>query len=167
LTENLIAKWALILALIGLSCWLWVEGKINLGIDLRGGRSIAYEFRKESFEKVPPAERDKAVNDTIDTISKRIDTLGVRELTTRKVGNNSFVLEAPKMTDAELAAIKTQLLALGNLEFMIGLRDWPASSPLDIPSGDKADEFQKYNFDKAAADAQRKEAYEAGKDKLG
>jgi SecD/SecF fusion protein len=166
LTENLIAKWALIITLIGLSCWMLAVGNINPGIDLRGGRSITYEFRKESFETIAPGEREKAINETIDTISKRIDKLGVRELTTRKLGDNQFVLEAPKMTDAELIAIKNQLLALGNLEFLIGLRDWPAGSPLDIPS-DKADEFQRYTFDKNAADAQRKEAYESGKTKLG
>src|SRR5439155_6866426 len=106
LTENLFAKWGLIFALIGLSIWLFIsnspmgpdgvrENPIKLGIDLRGGRSITYEFSRQTFEKIPVADRAKAFSDTIDTVSKRIDTLGVRELVVRPTGGNQFVIEAP------------------------------------------------------------------------
>jgi SecD/SecF fusion protein len=175
LTENLIAKWTLIILLIALSGWLFWEnrainegdsGPIKIGIDLRGGKSIVYTINKSSLEKIPPADRGKALDEAIDTISRRIDSLGVKELTIRKAGDDRILIEAPKMSEAELAKIKEQMLALGNLEFLIGIDEFGASSPLDIP-GDRPDEFQRFTFDKAQADAQRKAAYESGKDLLG
>jgi SecD/SecF fusion protein len=169
LTENLIVKWIVIIGLVALAGWLFWEERpepIKIGIDLRGGKSITYAINKPSLDKIPPDDRSKALSETIDTISKRIDSLGVKELTVRQIGDDKILIEAPKMTDAELASIKDQMLALGNLEFLIGIDDWSASQPLDV-AGDRPDEYQKYVFDRTKAEAQRKAAWEAGKDLLG
>jgi SecD/SecF fusion protein len=175
LTENLIAKWTVIILLIALSGWLFWEqraqkegdpGPIKIGIDLSGGTSIIYTINRASLDKLPPEDRAKALDESIDTISRRIDSLGVKELTVRKVGDDKILIEAPKMTEAELASIQDQMLALGNLEFLIGIDEFTASSPLEV-AGEKPDEYVRYVFDKAKADAQRKTAYETGKDLLG
>jgi SecD/SecF fusion protein len=165
LTENLIVKWLVIVVLVGLAGWLLVTNPLNPGIDLRGGVSIVYSINKSSLEKIPPEDRSKALRETIDTISRRIDTLGVKELNIRQFGDDKILIEAPKMSEAELAAIKGQMLALGNLEFLIGIDEWPSSQQLDI-QGDRPDEYGKYSFDRAAADAQRVAAYTSGRDLL-
>jgi SecD/SecF fusion protein len=175
LTDNLIAKWTVIVLLIALSGWLfWEEraqhegdpGPIKIGIDLRGGTSIIYTINRSSLEKIPPEDRVKALDEAIETISRRIDNLGVKELTVRKLGDDKILIEAPKMTDAQLAGIEEQMLALGNLEFVIGIDEFGQSNPLEI-AGERPDEYLRYAFDKTKADAQRKAAYEAGKDLLG
>ncbi len=168
MTENLGIKWILIIALLGLTGWLFVSNQaqtgrfVKLGIDLQGGRSMTYEISRASLERIAAADRTKALQDTIATISKRIDTLGVRELTIRQVGDNQILIEAPKMSDAELGAIKEQMLALGNLEFLVGIDDFSAGYEFDVP-GDRADTFEKFRWDRTVADAQRKEAYTQAK----
>lgn len=170
MTHNLAFRWTVIAVVIAITGWIFYANKLQLGIDLQGGRSLTYSVSKAALAQVPVGERDKAMNDTVATISGRVDKLGVKELTIRRIGDDKLVIEQPKMDDAEARAIQEQMLALGTLEFLIGLQEQngqpPESKVLNIPTG-VGDATEPFTFSGSAADAQRKQAYEAGKNLRG
>lgn len=166
MTHNLAFRWTVIAVVIALTGWVFIANKLQLGIDLQGGRSMTYGVAKSALQQIPAAEREKAMSDTVATISNRVDKLGVKELTIRRIGDDKIVIEQPKMEDSEARAIQEQMLALGSLEFLIALREPSGQTPeakvLNVPTG-QGDATEPYTFSGSAADAQRKAAYETGK----
>lgn len=73
------------------------------GLDLKGGVSITF---KAEVEKLPSAERDKALESARAVIERRINLYGVSEplIQTAKVNNDSrIIVELPGVTDVEQA----------------------------------------------------------------
>ena len=170
MTHNLPFRWTVIAVVVAITAWIFFANKLQLGIDLQGGRSMTYSVSKTALSQVPVGERDKAMNDTVATISGRVDKLGVKELTIRRIGDDKIVIEQPKMDDAEARSIQEQMLALGTLEFLIALQEPngqpPESKSLNIPTG-IGDATEPYTFSGSQAEAQRKQAYESGKNLRG
>ena len=185
MTENLGWKWALIGVLMAAACALLLtpkadgRGPISLGIDISGGTSMTYTVSRKEIDALPPAEQGKALGDTIDAISRRIDVLGTKEITVRALGRDQIQIEAPLMGEEDAAKIRAQMLQLGALEFLIVVEDDElknATSRSQWRLGDQnlalaydaegiAVEF--FDFSVAQAEAQRKEAYEKRADLRG
>jgi SecD/SecF fusion protein len=176
-TEKLGLKWALIIALLALTGWILLtpksdgRGPINFGIDISGGTSLTYTVHRAEIDRLPPSERGGALGQTIDAISRRIDSFGTKEITVRQVGDDQIEITAPRMGEAEAKQIQEQMLQLGSLEFLIVIDDprYTGATRQQFHLGGQTlaktynkdgDPEETFEFDPAAADAQRKEAYE-------
>ncbi len=122
--ENLRLRTLVVLVLTAVS--LWVIGKpilmehrspFVLGLDIRGGVSLRYEFRAED---VPAGT---SLKDTVDAAQKifndRLDILAVKELSIRAIGSNQVEVAVPGITLAEADSIEKTLESIGKLEFRL------------------------------------------------
>ena len=72
-----------------------------LGLDLRGGVELVYEGRK-STPQAPPINEEN-INDAIETIRKRTDSLGVSEPEIQRAGTNQISIGLPDVENADRA----------------------------------------------------------------
>ena len=72
-----------------------------LGLDLRGGVELVYEGRK-STPQAPPINEEN-INDAIETIRKRTDSLGVSEPEIQRAGPNQISIGLPDVENADRA----------------------------------------------------------------
>jgi SecD/SecF fusion protein len=177
-TENLGWKWALIGVLMAATSALLFlpaeDGRspIALGIDISGGVSMTYTVSRKELDALPPDLQASALAETIDAISRRIDEFGTKEFNIRQIGKDQFQIDAPKLGEAEAAQIREQMLQLGNLEFLIAIESDRVTDPsfrgqarlgdqsLPIAYDQDGVPTEHYEFSTAAAEAQRREAYE-------
>lgn len=104
----------LALALIGVSIWLIYppfeikgkdgsvvkEGKIKLGLDLKGGMHL---LLKVDASRIPENAREDATERAIEVIRNRIDQFGVREPSIQKQGKDEIIVQLPGVTDRDRA----------------------------------------------------------------
>ncbi|HET6204821.1 MAG TPA: protein translocase subunit SecD [Planctomycetota bacterium] len=127
--ENVGRKVAAVLFVLaaGIAAIVWPlsSGKpvLNLGLDLRGGSRLVYRFDFEEARRqklLSPNEKNADVlNQTIQIISGRIDSLGLREIPIAKQGTDSIAIELPGLEKETAEGIKGILERLGSLEFRI------------------------------------------------
>ncbi|MSR45808.1 MAG: protein translocase subunit SecD [Planctomycetes bacterium] len=122
--ENLRLRTFIVLALTALSLWLVgkplvIDGEspVVMGLDIRGGVTLRYEFDER---KLPPGTNLK---DTIDTAleiyGSRLDALGVKEMSIRPIGSNQIEVSVPGITLDEADSIQKTLESLGRLELQL------------------------------------------------
>jgi preprotein translocase subunit SecD len=132
---------------------------------------MTYGVAKSALQQIPAADREKAMADTVATISNRVDKLGVKELTIRRIGDDEIVIEQPKMEDSEARAMpRADVGARHARVLLVALREPSGQAPeakvLNVPTG-QGDATRPYTFSGSAADAQRKTAYRNGQDPSG
>ena len=71
-----------------------------LGLDLKGGVSLVYQAKPTKQAQVT----SESVNQTIDIMRKRIDTLGVAEPEIQRTGADQIDVSLPNVTNADQAA---------------------------------------------------------------
>jgi len=91
--------------------------KTHLGLDLQGGIEIVYEARPGATTKVDAA----SIQNTINIIRSRIDTLGVSEPSITQAGSNLIDVQLPNAKNA--AQAQKVIGVTGQLYFY----DWEAS----------------------------------------
>lgn len=104
-------KAALIFALIAASFWFIyppfdikdkdgkaIEGKIKLGLDLKGGMHL---LLKVDASRLPENAREDAGDRAIEVIRNRIDQFGVREPSIQRQGKDEIVVQLPGVTDPD------------------------------------------------------------------
>jgi preprotein translocase subunit SecD len=109
--------------------------KTHLGLDLSGGTHIALEA---DMKKIPPPDRDQALESAKQVIERRINFFGVSEPVIQTAKQNEsyrIIVELPGVSDVEQAIATIGKTAL--LEFREFTEDPTASSsaqknPLDI-----------------------------------
>jgi SecD/SecF fusion protein len=125
--------WVLIalVVIIGVSVWSYMKKGLQLGLDLKGGSVLTY--RIDTSEMSPTESRDTLKN-TVKVFRKRVDTLGLGEISIEQVGATSIRISLPGREQAEVRNIKDILQKLGKLEFRILARDGDPTEfgPLDI-----------------------------------
>ena len=114
--KNLSARFALIIALMGLSAWFLYDRGIVLGLDLQGGTHLALEV-EDPDRTMSAAAREDAIDRALTVIRTRIDELGVAEPTVQKVGADRIVVELPGIRDEGQARDVIQRTAF--LQFQI------------------------------------------------
>jgi len=108
---------------------------IKLGIDLRGGVILVYEFEgkpgggpeeegdreKQQTEKKEdaPSAADVDMDKLIQAIRLRVDPSNIRELTIRPYGERQIEVIIPEADEEERARIKKKISSAGTLEFRI------------------------------------------------
>jgi SecD/SecF fusion protein len=92
-----------------------LEKKTRLGLDLKGGVELIYEGRPTpQVPEVTP----QAIDDSIETIRKRTDALGVSEPEIQKAGNDQISIGLPDVANADRA--EEQVGTTAQLQFY----DW-------------------------------------------
>ncbi|HKB16085.1 MAG TPA: hypothetical protein VKF62_08460, partial [Planctomycetota bacterium] len=127
--ENVGRKIAAVIAVLVLGTaailWPWSTGKavLPLGLDLRGGSRMVYRFDIEAAKRqgqIAPNERPAdLLDEAIQRLSDRIDTLGLREIPISKQGTEKIAIELPGLDKEAVEEIKRILQSLGRLEFRI------------------------------------------------
>lgn len=154
MVNNPRGQFLLVLALLAgaVSFFLW-KG-INLGLDLQGGSRLVYRFDFDDARRrgqIGEQEDDALVlSQTVQIFSKRVDSIGLREIPITTLGDDQVVIELPGMTPVEVDQVKQTITNLGKLSFRIladstddlGLDDelkkyqaWRTANP-DLPTGD-------------------------------
>jgi SecD/SecF fusion protein len=119
--ENLRIRTLVVVVLTAIS--LWVVGKpllerrspLVLGLDIRGGVNLRYEFQHKP--------ESGSLADTIETakgiFQNRLDALAVREISVRTIGSTQIEVAVPGITTAQAESITKTLESLGRLEMRL------------------------------------------------
>ncbi len=106
----------LILVILSLTGYQWMNRGIRLGLDLAGGAALSYRIEedpsRESTEKVD-------INTVIKVIEKRINALGLAEISLTATDDNEILIEIPGRSKEQLDRIKSIIEESGELEFRI------------------------------------------------
>ncbi|MBL4848630.1 MAG: protein translocase subunit SecD [Planctomycetes bacterium] len=90
---------------------------IPLGLDLQGGKELIYQLRDP--DAPTRIVSSKETDDTVEVLQKRIDTLGIKELSIRRLGIDKIVIQIPGATPAQTKKIESQIERSGRLQFKI------------------------------------------------
>lgn len=89
--------------------------KIKLGLDLQGGMS--FTVLMDTNKLADPSERDRALDQAVEILRKRVDQYGVAEPVIQKAGTDRIVIQMPGVTEGEKDAVKRQIERAAFLEF--------------------------------------------------
>jgi len=89
-----------ILGVIVVSLWIVVTKPVKLGLDLVGGSRLTLEAQKtDTIAQITPDMMDSLQF----AIERRVNSLGVSEITVQKAGENRLLVEIPDVADPEQA----------------------------------------------------------------
>jgi len=127
MTQN---KWKLLLVIFVIVFALWKsyppldihdaegnlveKGKVNLGLDLRGGSYLVLEV---DTTDLPPESKKDAPDRALEIIRNRIDQFGVLEPSIARQGENRIIVQLPGITDRNRAIDLVKKTA--HLEFVL------------------------------------------------
>jgi SecD/SecF fusion protein len=97
-------------------------GRLNLGVDLKGGVILIYEIDREALRGDDPSGVDSAYIDwgrLIQSITNRINPAGTKEIVVRRYGEWQIEIIIPEAQDIEIERIKDLISTAGSLEFRI------------------------------------------------
>src|SRR5437870_3072349 len=111
------SKFALIALIVFGALAAWLGFGLTLGIDLKGGSVLIYEL---DLKGIPAAKRTPDLTkSTIDILSKRLDTLGMKEMSIRQAGDFQILIQLPGVSDQSKERIKDVIRKAGQLWFKI------------------------------------------------
>jgi SecD/SecF fusion protein len=90
-------------------------GKIKLGLDLQGGTSFLVEM--DTNQLALTAVKDRALEQAVEVLRKRVDRFGVAEPMIQPAGENRILIQLPGLTEEEKESAKTQIQKAAFLEF--------------------------------------------------
>src|ERR1700744_6691115 len=90
-----------VLALVAVSAVIIATKETKLGLELQGGLQLVYEGQPTGTNTEVSG---KAIEDSINIIEKRINSLGVSEAEVARLGNKNITVGLPGVTDANRAA---------------------------------------------------------------
>ena len=120
-----------------------VAGNLQLGLDLKGGSSflVALDTSKLSTNELDKASATKvALDQAVEVLRARVDTIGVAEPEIRTMGENKIMVQLPGLSEANRAKAKKLVTEAAFLEFALVHKD----SERLIANGLGADGYKKY-----------------------
>src|SRR6201985_2104013 len=90
-----------VLALVAISGVIIATKETKLGLELQGGLQLVYEGQPTGTNTEVSGED---IEDSINIIEKRINSLGVSEAEVARLGNKNITVGLPGVTDANRAA---------------------------------------------------------------
>jgi SecD/SecF fusion protein len=115
------------------------KGRLQLGLDLKGGVAFTLEVAPKSLADVPQAERQAKLTKAIEIISARINSLGVAEPIVRPVGNNRIEVQLPGVSTKDNPEIVSSLKKPARLDFRLV---FTGGTPETIPPSDAPPGFE-------------------------
>ena len=112
------------------------QGRVNLGVDLRGGSILVYKVSPSDPTKTDVSADE--MNDLKNALMKRINPSGVREISIQELGANTDIrITIPEADPAEVERLKRVINNAGQLQFRI-LAVSGASDPQEKAVVDRA-----------------------------
>src|ERR1700744_3201384 len=90
-----------VLALVAVSAVIIATKETKLGLELQGGLQVVYEGQPTGTNTEAAGED---IEDSINTIEKRMNSLGVSEAEVAPLGEKNITVGLPGVTDANRAA---------------------------------------------------------------
>ncbi len=115
------------------------KGRLQLGLDLKGGVSFMLEVPPRTLAGTPEAERKEKLTKAIEIISARINSLGVAEPVVRPVGDNRIEVELPGVSTKDNPDIVASLKKPAQLAFCLV---YPNGTPETIPASEAPPGYQ-------------------------
>jgi SecD/SecF fusion protein len=124
--------WKLAVIFCALACGAVVvsTGRLNLGVDLKGGVILIYEIDRETLRGDSETALDPVQIEwgrLIQSITNRINPAGTKEIVVRRYGEWQIEIIIPEVQDIEIDRIKDLISTAGSLEFRI------VANPTDHP----------------------------------
>ena len=113
------------------------KGRLQLGLDLKGGVAFVLEVDEAAAANVPESEREEKLAKAIDIIGERINGLGVAEPLIRPIGANRIEIQLPGVNTRDNPEVLDSVKKPARLDFRLV---YPFSTPAtaapgDIPAG--------------------------------
>jgi SecD/SecF fusion protein len=115
-------KLAAIFVALAASAVIIQAGKLNLGVDLKGGAILVYEIDRETLKREGGGELISSSIDwagLIRRLGDRINPAGTKEIIVRPYGEWQIEVIVPEANPIELERIKYLIRTAGELEFRI------------------------------------------------
>lgn len=92
--------WIVAIVVIGALCYSWpITGRLNLGLDLKGGAHIVLQAKDTPENPV----RDDSIDRLLAVLRNRIDQYGVAEPIIQKSGSDRIIIDLPGIQDPAAA----------------------------------------------------------------
>ena len=115
-----------------------VAGKIQLGLDLKGGSSFLVAMDVTDLEEGSTGE---ALAQAVEVLRRRVDTIGVAEPEIRTMGQDKIMVQLPGLSEADQAKAKKLVTDAAFLEFALVHND----SERLIANGIVPDGYKQYS----------------------
>ncbi len=109
------------------------KGRLQLGLDLRGGVAFTLEVDEAALAEVPVEAREEKLTKAIEIIGDRINGLGVAEPIIRPVGDNRIEVQLPNVNTRDNPEVVDSVKRPARLDFRLV---HPTLSPAMVPPGD-------------------------------
>ncbi len=111
------------------------ESPFTLGLDLRGG--VVLRYRLPEVAEQSSNQATESLETTKEIFQNRVDSVGVKEVSIRTVGNDSIEVAIPGISADEAVNYKKILQSVGRLEFRLEATEEPG-----VPVSQMTQEFQ-------------------------
>ncbi|PTY02426.1 protein translocase subunit SecDF [Opitutaceae bacterium EW11] len=113
------------------------KGKLQLGLDLKGGVGFTLEVDEKVAARVDERERSEKLSKAVEIIGTRINGLGVAEPLIRPVGNNRIEVQLPGVNTKDNPEVVDSVKKPARLDFRLVHPSLApnAVAPGDIPPG--------------------------------
>ena len=95
------------------------RGRLQLGLDLKGGVAFTLEARDEPGKNVDSYQRKEKLQKAIEIISTRINGFGVAEPVIRPIGDNRIEIQLPGVSTKDNPDVVDKVKAPARLDFRI------------------------------------------------
>ncbi len=95
------------------------KGRLQLGLDLKGGVAFTLEAKDEPGKQVDQHQRAEKLQKAIEIIGNRINGFGVAEPVIRPIGDNRIEIQLPGVSTKDNPDVVDQVKAPARLDFRI------------------------------------------------
>jgi SecD/SecF fusion protein len=111
------------------------KGRMQLGLDLRGGVAFTLEAVEKPGEEMDQEQRREKLQKAIEIIGARINGLGVAEPILRPIGENRIEIQLPGVSTKDNPDVVDQVKAPARLDFRIVHPNLTPGPGVEIPAG--------------------------------
>ena len=111
------------------------KGRLQLGLDLKGGVAFTLEAKDEPGKIVQDFERKEKLQKAIEIIGNRINGFGVAEPVIRPIGDNRIEIQLPGVSTKDNPEIVSETTKPARLDFRIVHPTLSPNTGVDTPPG--------------------------------
>ncbi len=111
------------------------KGRLQLGLDLKGGVAFTLEAKDEPGKIVQDFERKEKLQKAIEIIGNRINGFGVAEPIIRPIGDNRIEIQLPGVSTKDNPEIVSETTKPARLDFRIVHPTLSPNTGVDTPPG--------------------------------
>lgn len=113
------------------------KGRLQLGLDLRGGVAFTLEVDEKAVAKNEQTTRQEELSKAIEIITARVNAFGVAEPVIRPIGNNRIEVQLANVNTKDNPEVVDNVKKPAQLSFrIVNVAQFPnPAAPTDIPPG--------------------------------